>query len=395
MEVTKAYKIRLYPSKLQEQELLKTIGACRFVYNFYLNIQLNAYSQTGKIIPYGSLAADLTKLRKEIDWLADAPSIPVRQSLRQLDYAYSTYFRKKNNLPRFKTKKHGNRSFRKVGGWVFRDGKLQVVKGLTLNYRGSLPDSKLNTGITISVSKTGKWFASVTAKEIIEVAQHIKPIGIDLGLTHIAITSKGDKFDNLKLSLIRAKRLKYLSQSLARKKKGSNRRAKARLEIARLHEKVANQRMNYLHQVSSAITSKNHALIAVEDLAVGNMLKNRHLSRSISDASWSELLRQIQYKQLWRGGQFVKVGRFYPSSKTCSNCGTIQEKMPLNVRFWRCPDCLKDHDRDINAALNILKQAEVQLGVESTDGSRKVRVTGSVKRRQVLPDSDKPPINSI
>lgn len=384
MEVRKAVKLRIYPNKSQEQKLLQTIGACRWVYNYYLTLQVNAYFQTGKNIPYAALAVDLTKIRNGGDypWLKEVQAQPLQQSLRTLDVAYNNFFRGNTNIPRFKSKKDTRQTFKKFQDWRFSNGKLQIQSDITVRYRGRSPSTlaELKT-LTISRTRAGKWYASIVCIETIEVpTKHTASIGIDLGLTHTAITSDGKKYDNLTIAKKRQARIKQLSQSLSRKQKGSNRRSKAKLELARLHEKIANQRMNYLHQVSSAITRKNHALIAVEDLAVANMLKNRHLSRSISDVSWGELLRQIEYKQQWRGGQFVKIGRFFPSSKTCSNCLFVNQEMPLSVREWDCPKCGVHHDRDINAAQNILKQAEVQLGVESTDGSRKVRVTGSVKR---------------
>lgn len=363
--------------------MLKILGACRFVYNYYLNIQMNAYWQTGKNIPFTDLSRDLTVMRNRGDypWLKELQVVPMQQSLRMLDVAFSKFFRKTSELPRFKSKRDMRQSFRKHQDWKIRDNKIQIQSDLLVKYRGKLsPDRDQMKTLTISRTPTGKWYASIQVIEQVEQPSKLEgSVGIDLGLTHTAITSDGQKFENLKLHKRQLKRLKALQQSLSRKHKGSNRREKARLEIARLHEKIANQRMNHLHQVSSAITGKNHALIAVEDLSVANMLKNRSLSRSIADVSWSELIRQIEYKQMWKGGQFVKVGRFYPSSKTCSNCGVVRDSLPLDVRSWDC-ECGTTHDRDVNAARNILKQAEAQLGVESTEGHRKVEITGSVKR---------------
>lgn len=392
MEVRRAYKVRIYPNKQQEQRLLQTIGACRFVYNYYLTLQLNAYAQTGKNIPYADLSRDLTQLRNgdEYPWLKETQSTPLQQSLRVLDKSYGSFFRGHSRLPRFKSKRDAKQSFRKPIDWRLDGKTLYIQQDIIVRCRGRLPsNSSMMKTLTVSVTSTGRWYASIQVIESVEVpAQRTTSIGIDLGLTHLAITSDGQKFDNLTLAKRRAKHLRSLQQSLARKQNGSHRREKAKAEVARLHEKIANQRMNHLHQVSSAITGKNHALIAVEDLSVANMLKNRHLSRSISDVSWSELLRQIEYKQLWRGGQFVKIGRFFPSSKMCSNCQMVIMYMPLSVREWDCPGCGVHHDRDINAAKNILKQAEVQLGVESTDGSRKARVTDSMKRGYVMRDAD-------
>lgn len=368
---------------------MQTIGACRWVYNYYLDLQINAYFQTGKSLPYAALAVDLTKVRNSGDypWLKHIQAQPLQQSLRSLEVAYNRFFRGHAQQPKFKSRKGSRQSFRKFKDWRFIDGRLQIQSDIVVRHRGNnIPEDAICKTLTISKTSTGKWYASVKVTERIDVpTEHTDPIGIDLGLTHLAITSEGQKFDNLTVAKKHAKQMKYLQQSLARKQKGSRRREKAKLELSRLHEKIANQRMNYLHQVSSAITRKNHALIAVEDLAVANMLKNRHLSRSISDVSWSELLRQIEYKQAWRGGQFVKVGRFFPSSKTCSNCLFVNQSMPLSVREWDCPKCGGHHDRDINAAQNILKQAEAQLGAENTESkANNPMVTDSMKRGYVI-----------
>jgi putative transposase len=398
MQAVKAYKVRIYPNREQEQKLLQTIGACRWVYNYYLDLQINAYLQTGKNIPYVDLARDLTKLRNsgEYPWLKEVQSFPLQQSLRTLDTSYNRFFRKLSSTPRFKSRKDIRQSFRKPKDWAIKGHKIQVQGDIIVAFRGRTPSSNtILKSLVISKTPTDKWFASMVAEEEVAAPSGLNgSIGIDLGLTHTAITSGGQKFDNLTIAKKRAKRLKCLQQSLARKQKDSHHREKARLELARLYERIANQRMNHLHQVSSAITGKNHALIAVEDLSVVNMMKNHSLAGSISDVSWGELIRQLEYKQQWRGGQFVKIDRFFPSSKTCSNCLKVTDSLPLSIRHWTCQHCGAEHDRDINAAKNILKQAEVQLGVESTDGSRKVRVTGLMKRGHATSTMPRPRVGA-
>jgi putative transposase len=384
IQVQKAYKFRIYPNKTQQHDLWRIIGACRWIYNHFLDESKAYYLEHQKTIPYKEMSASMTKLRKEVDWLTEVQHQPLQQSIRGLDTAYSKFFRKEARFPRFKSRKDSRQSFRKVIRWNMKDKSLSIQSDIRVRTQGKLPptDSHLGT-LCISATKTGKWYASITALEYVDLPVIASaPIGIDLGLTHTAITSDGQKFDNLTLAKRQTKRLKYLQQSLSRKQKGSHRREKAKLELTRLHEKIANRRMNHLHQISSAITSKNHALIAVEDLAVVNMLKNHRLARSISDVSWGELVRQLGYKQQWRGGQFVKIHRFFPSSKTCSECHFVLDKLPLSVREWECPRCYTRHDRDINAAKMILKQAGEQLGVEGTDGigSNTERVTGLLKR---------------
>ncbi len=362
--------------------MLRTIGACRWVYNHYLEERKNYYLETKKTLPLKLMSADLTKLRREMDWLSGVRLAPLQQSIRCLDVAYNRFFRKEAGFPKFKSRKDCKQTFRKPNKWRIEGKKLLIQSDIFVRARGKLPPSNAKLGtLTIFTTRTGKWYASIKSTEYTETpTERTPPIGIDLGLTHIAITSDGKKYDNLTFAKKQTKRMKQLQQSLRRKQSDSNRREKTRLKFARLHEKIANQRMNYLHQVSSAITSKNHALIAVEDLAVANMLKNHSLARSIGDVGWYDLSKQIEYKQKWSGGQFFRVDRFFPSSKTCSNCYFVRQSMSLDAREWTCERCSTGHDRDINAAKNILKQAEVQLGVEGTDGSRKVRVTGSVKR---------------
>lgn len=388
--------MRIYPTKEQEQQLLRTVGACRFIYNYYLTLQINAYLQTGNHIPYADLARDLTKLRNgdEMPWLKKIQAEPLQQSLRKLDVAYNNFFRRTSDIPRFKSKSRSKQSFSKHSRWSIQGKKLRIQTDLSIKFRGSLPPKEASVKtITITKTPTDKWYASINTLQTVEQPKsQTEAIGLDLGLRHIAITSKGEKFDNPYVAKKQAERMRQLQRSLSRTQLGSNRRDKARLKVARLHEKIANQRKDYLHKVSSAITSKNHALIAVEDLGVANMLKNHHLSRSISDVSWSELIRQIEYKQQWRGGKFIKIDRFFPSSKTCNNCHFISDNMPLNIRWWDCPSCGMSWDRDVNAAKNILKQAEVQLGGESTESRRKLRVAGSLNRGRVMHDAERAPM---
>lgn len=372
MEIKKAYRLRIYPNRSQEQRLLQTIGACRFVYNYYLDKRKNHYLACGETLKFADLSRDLTQLRKQTEWMDTVQIVPLQQSLRALDTAFNRFYRKQAGFPRFKTRRAARQSFRKTNGWSIQEDGLFLERGLTIRFRGTRPPAGMQMStIAVTRTATGKWYASVTCEQLVgkPVELDSTALGIDLGLTHLAIASDGEKYENLSVHKRQLQALKTLQQSLSRKDSGSARYRKARLDVARLHEKISNRRMNHLHQVSSAITGKNHALIAVEDLAVANMLKNRHLSRAISDASWGELLRQLQYKQEWRGGRFEKVGRFFPSSKTCNECGYIVQSMPLGVREWDCARCGSHHDRDINAAINIKKQAEVQLGVESTDGS--------------------------
>src|SRR3990167_939792 len=375
MQVIKGYKVRIYPNKTQEQILLQTIGACRFVYNHFLEEKKNHYLERKKSLSYGATSKQLTQLRKETDWLSEIQFQPLQQSLRALDVSYSRFFRKQARFPRFKSKKDAKQSFRKVTGWKINGNKISIMDGVSVRFRGTFPQQREGT-LTVLRDTDGKWYGSTTAKmEVKTPKRYVKPIGVDLGLIHLAITSNGEKYENL--SVLNTKKEQ---QSLSRKKKGSKGREKARSLLSRKHKKTANIRSNHLHHTSKAITSKSHVAIVVEDLAVKNMVKNHHLARAIVNASWGEFLRQLKYKQEWRGGKFIVIDRYFPSSRTCSKCHFVLPVLPLSIREWTCPRCETKHDRDINAAKMLLKQAGEQLGVETGENSRPLRRSVKVTR---------------
>ena len=379
MQIIRGYKVRIYPNKSQQQTLVQTIGACRWVYNHFLEEKKRHYLENKKSLSYGATSKQLTALRKETDWLSDIQFQPLQQSLRNLDVSYGRFFRKQARFPQFKSKKDTRQSFRKVTGWKINNNKISVMNGVEVKFRGTFPDQPKGT-LTISKTPTGKWHAStIAAIEIKQPKQYRKPIGIDLGITDLAITNKGKKYPNIHIG-----NTKKEQQGFSRKQKGSNRRAKVKVVLARKYEKIANRRSNHLHCISKTITSKNHAAIVVEDLAVKNMMSNHKLARSIANASWGEFLRQLKYKQEWRGGKFIVINRFFPSSKTCSKCHFIMQILPLSIREWMCPRCETKHDRDINAAKMLLQQAGELLGVETGDGRYGLRsmprVTRSMKR---------------
>jgi len=377
--------VKIYPTQEQEQQLLRTAGACRWVYNHYLEAKQRAYLEEHKNITLKTMSADLTQLRKATDWLSEVQLVPLQQSLRQLDVAYNSFFRGQTGFPNFKSR-YSKQSFRKTRGWSVRGSRLTVTPGLNIRFKGAFPVIHEGT-LTISRTPSGQWFASAQGFEERRQPALSGAIGLDMGLKHLVVTSGGEKVDNPRFLDGLSEQIKSAQKALSRKQKGSNRRAKAKLVLARLHNKVDNKRTNYLHHVSKAIVGKNHATIVVEDLAVRNMMRNHKLARSIGDASWSELLRMVTYKQEWAGGEVVKIGRFYPSSKTCSNCYYIMSTMPLSVRSWECPRCHSVHDRDINAAKVILQQAGNRLGVEAGDGRKTVRRSPRVTRPMKRGDS--------
>jgi putative transposase len=351
----------------------------------------NEYIENKNTMSYHDTALALTSMKKQpgMEWLDVVQVHQLQQSLRDLDMAYGRFFRKKALYPRFKTKDDSHQSFRKPANWRIAGNKIALERGLFIRFRGTkLPEDAKWKSITISKDARGHWHASMKLEqEVTPKTKAGKPVGIDLGLTHLAITSDGKKYDNLQPKKCERKAVKRVQQSLSRKQKGSKRRESAKIALASLHQKLSNRRMNHLHQTSHRLTSKNHALIVVEDLAVKNMQRNHCLAGSIADTGWGEFIRQLEYKQTWRGGELVKIDRFFPSSKTCSNCSYIVGSLPLSIRQWTCPKCSAKHDRDVNAAKMILKQGlRNSLCVESTDGtaSNRGRVTGSTKRKVLL-----------
>lgn len=374
----RGYKVKLYPNKEQEQELLKIAGACRFVYNYFLDLKKNTYITEKKNLGYSQLSKRLTVLRKNTEWMKEVQYQPLQQSLRILDVAYNNFFRGNAKFPNFK-RKYGKQSFRKVDGWNVDNNRIKIHKGLSIKFRGAFPENREGT-LTISRDGCGNWYASTLAKINIENRKLIGGIGLDMGLKSLVVTSDGEKYDNPRVLGGLLKRIKSCSKSLSRTQKGSANRSKRRIELARTYRKVERVKKNGLHHVSRAIVDKNHAMIAIENLAIQNMIKNRKLSSTISDASWGDLIRQITYKQEWIGGKVVKINRFFPSSKTCSNCYFVLQTLPLSIREWTCPKCKVTHDRDVNAAKMILKQAEERPDVEAGDGSHRVRSLVRVTR---------------
>lgn len=345
ISIVKTYKVRLYPNKQQEERFFKIIGASRFVWNHFL---------AGKEVSMFKNGLELTTLRQKERWMLEIARDCLDTTLKGLEAAYRSFFKGCTGYPKFRSKKAANQYFQKKDISI-HGNRISLSRGLKVKFRGRVPEGKLCT-VTVTL-RNGKWYAAIpTKQEIIPAPITGAPIGIDLGLKDLAILSTGRKIENQKFNKKNQVKLAKLQKELSRKKKGSNRRAKAKVELARLHEAITNERLNYLHQVSHSITSENQALIVVEDLATKNMMKNHKLAGAISDASWGEFVRQLEYKQIWNGGEFMKINRFYPSSKTCSDCSHILKALPLSIREWECPKCFVKHDRDINAAKVILQE---------------------------------------
>lgn len=300
----------------------------------------------------------LTALKKtpEHAWLNEVSSVPVQQSLRHLNTAFTNFFAKRAKYPCFKSK-HDKQSAEYTTSAFKWDGKtLSIAKAGPLDVRFSrtIPKAAVVTTVTISKDTAGRCFACMLCTDSVQPKADVgSKVGIDLGLSHFAILSTGEKIAAPNAFRKNEKKLAKLQRKLAKKVKGSANRKKAKLKVARLHAKIADTRKDFLHKLSTRLVNENQ-VIAIETLAVSNMQKNHCLAKSIADASWSEFVRQIEYKSLWYGRELVGIDRWYPTTKRCSDCGHTVKAMPLNAREWTCPECGTIHDRDINAARNVL-----------------------------------------
>jgi putative transposase len=359
MDIKKAYRFRFYPTPEQEQNLAKTFGCARFAYNYMLRLRTDAWYKEQKRVGYHDTSSLLTELKKQPEtiWLNEVSSVPVQQSLMHLQTAFKNFFAKRTGYPTFKNK-HDKQSATYASTAFKWDGKsLKLAKmtaPLAIKWSRTLPKAAKLTTATVSKDAAGRYFVSLLCDDTVSPKPEVSAkVGIDLGLTHFAILSTGEKIAAPNTFRKNEAKLAKLQRRLAKKQKGSSNRNKARLKVARLHAKTADTRRDFLHKLSTRLVNENQ-VIAVETLAVSNMQKNRCLAKSISDAGWSEFVRQLEYKSLWYGRTLVGIDRWYPSSKRCGDCGYTVPKMPLKVREWVCPECGSIHDRDINAARNVL-----------------------------------------
>jgi len=357
--VKRAYKYRFYPTPEQAEELLRTFGCVRLVYNKALEERTRAYTQEGRRVSYVETSTALTQWKKtpELAFLNEVSSVPLQQALRHLQAAFVAFWEKRAKYPKFKSKKKSRASAEYTrSAFRWRDGRLTLAKmgdPLDIVWSRPLPAGAEPSTVTVSRDAAGRWFVSILVEEkIAPLAPVDRSVGVDVGITALATLSTGEKIVNPKHERADRRKLAKAQRALARKAKGSNNRAKARLKVARVYARINDRRRDHLHKVTTRLVRENQ-VIAVEDLTVRNMVKNRRLARAISDASWRELRGMLEYKTAWYGRELVTVDRFFPSSKLCSQCGTLQESMPLNVREWVCA-CGATHDRDVNAAKNIL-----------------------------------------
>lgn len=367
----------MYPTGAQAAKLAVQFGCARFVWNHGLEASQTAYRETGKGLGYHALSTALPKLKQEMEWLKDADAQVLQQSLQNLAAAYEGFFAKRARYPRFKSKRgrqsirypqrvklDGNRIYLPKVGWVRCVVHREIVGRIK--------------SVTVSRNPSGRFHASILTEDdrpMSAVSTDGKAIGIDLGLTDFAVTSDGSKFSNPRHLARAEKNLKRKQRKLSRKVKGSRGRAKACRLLARAHERVADARKDYLHKLSRRIVNENQVIV-VESLNVQGMARNRSLAKAISDVGWGEFTRQLAYKAEREGKAFVRVDRWYPSSKACSECGAIRDSLPLGVRRWEC-SCGAVHDRDINAARNIRAEGLRLLagGMPASAGG------GTVRRR--------------
>ena len=356
-----AYRYRFYPTDEQENLLRRTMGCVRLVYNKALATRTIAWYERQERIQYKETSSLLTSWKKaeELDFLNEVSCVPLQQCLRHLQKAFANFWGKRAKYPRFKKKRHGGSAEFTKSAFKYRDGQLWLAKckqPLNIVWSRFLPDGYSPSTVTVKLDPSGRWFVSLLVDDYtVEVLPPTKKqIGLDAGVTSLISTSDGEKIANPKHFNRLYQKLKAAQKELSRKTKGSSNRNKARLKVAKIHAKIKDARTDFLHKLTTDLV-RNNGLIAVEDLSVRNMVKNHKLARSISDAAWGELFRQLEYKCEWYGRKLVSIDRFFPSSKRCSHCGFVMDKLPLSIRSWDCPSCkTKGIDRDINAGKNIL-----------------------------------------
>ncbi|MDO9281864.1 MAG: RNA-guided endonuclease TnpB family protein [Methylotenera sp.] len=385
-----ATKVRIYPNKVQAEKLAKAFGSARWYWNNSLAETQKVYAETGKGLGQYQLNARLPKLKTEVKWLGETHSQVLQSVSLHLSRAFVNFFERRAQYPQFKHKQR-KQSIQYPQGAKIIDGckvflpKIGHVKAIV--HREVTGVIKT---VTVSRDPSGSYFASILTENGLEAPAESfdgKILGIDVGLTDLAVTSDGSKFNNPKHLRQAQKNLARKQQHLSRKAKGSNTRNKARLLVAKAHERVTNARKDYLHKLSTRLVNENQ-VIAVEDLHVKGMMKNHKLARAIGDAGWGAFTSMLKYKIARAGKGYIEVNRFFASSKTCSCCLHAQAQMPLEIRMWTCDKCGTKHDRDINAAINIRNEAQRMIAagaVATANGGTVSRKTGRKSSIALVP----------
>jgi putative transposase len=357
--VKRAYKYRFYPSDQQQHELLRTFGCVRLVYNKALEARTAAWYTEQRRVNYVQTSALLTAWKKTEDlaFLNEVSSVPLQQSLRHLQGAYVAFWEKRSRYPRFKSRKKSRSSAEYTrSGFRWRDGQLWLAKmtaPLDIRWSRPLPVGVEPSTVTVSRDAAGRWFVSILVETSVDtLPAAVGEVGIDAGITSLVTLSTGEKVTNPRHERADRGKLARAQRALSRKAKGSHNRAKARVKVARIYARITDRRRDHLHKLSTRLVRENQTIV-IEDLNVRGMVANHSLARAISDAAWSDLRSMLEYKATWYGRTVIAVDRWFPSSKTCSECGVLLETLPLNVREWTCR-CGTVHDRDVNAAKNIL-----------------------------------------
>ena len=379
----RGFKYRIYPNESQRDQIARTFGCCRFVYNRALDVKKTAYSETGKSIATNDLIKMIPALKRDPDtsWLAQVDSMALQQSIRDLDRAYKNFFRRvreggKPGFPKFKSRRHARQSYRTNGGKVLDRNHIALPKLGTVRAKVSRPLQGRFMSVTVSLDAAGRYFATFLCTDVPakDTTATDREVGIDLGVKTLATLSDGTKIENSRHLKKYERKLAREQRRLSRRKgarkgeKQSRRYLKQRKRVARIHANIADARTDALHKVTTMLADENQVL-CMEDLNAKGMVRNRRLAKAVSDVSFGEFARLLEYKCAERGRTLVKIGRFYPSSKTCSACGHRLDALPLSVRSWDCPACGAHHDRDVNAARNILTEGKrILSNTEGTAG---------------------------
>jgi putative transposase len=375
--VKRAYKYRFYPTPEQAQELKRTFGCVRKVYNLAHQERTRAWYQEQHRVSYADTSALLTGWKKDphLAYLSEVSSIPLQQGLRHLQTAYAAFWAKRARYPRFKSKRKSRASAEySRSGFRFKAGQLTLAKmtdPLDIVWSRPLPEGAEPSTVTASVDTAGRWHVSILVEDTITtLTANAQTVGVDAGITTLLTLSTGEKVSNLRHERADRVRLAKAQREHARKQKGSSNKGKARLKVGKVYARIADRRRDHLHKVTTRLVRENQTIV-IEDLAVRTMVRSHSLARAISDAAWRDLRGMLEYKTDWYGRELVVADRWFPSSKVCSACGVTTPSMPVSSRDWVCPSCGAAHDRDVNAAKNI--RSEGLSVIACGDGMRPTR----------------------